>query len=124
MTVGTSAAAPRSLRFPLATSAALWAELFHLVGDRPWEVDARSNEGPRDSPKNRGVFFHLCTASRGISHRSRGHAPSGQLWPGENDDLRPAPCVLTLTGDLHLDDLVLGPPPIGLTALLRDGFPQ
>lgn len=29
-----------SLRFPLATSAAVLAELFHLVGDRPREVDA------------------------------------------------------------------------------------
>jgi len=57
MTVGTSAAAPRSLRFPLATSAALWAELFHLVGDRPWEVDARSNEGPAIRLRIAGCSF-------------------------------------------------------------------
>jgi predicted nucleic acid-binding protein len=33
-------AAFTSLRFPLATSAAVLAELFHLVGDQPREVDA------------------------------------------------------------------------------------
>ncbi len=29
-----------SLRFPLATSAAVLAELFHLVGDRPRDIEA------------------------------------------------------------------------------------